>query len=1034
MTTNTKNPRPLSFHLAVGAAVLCLAAVGVLVVRALTTPPAASSNTGNAFESGRDIDILGEGGGARGLHIQIMDRDDRARLAAELRTDTIDPLAAQRYRVTNPRATLYLEDGRVVHIASDGGTLVMPDRAKAPETGTLKGNVVVRHFDALPSGRQPDPETDEPTITWRGATLSFDATLGEASTNEPFTLNSNTFEFKAADAKLLINQALERLERFTVRKGGTLVYFAEPLTPEPAEDPAQPDRDAGADTPRLAQDDTTPPDQHAAADTAPPPPLAPVITFYQGAMRDEIVLERGGQRIESDRLDLFARTIDNKLPEGAIASFSTPLGETPPNDTEPTADALGTPGDAQPESNDNTDATTNDPIEIAEADTDQSQPPPPDDATLSWTGVLEIRPLSAEPPELEANHLAARFTSEKSGVVSFSDALSQASGQAAVVEYAMTTQRLVLSGPSQERSVFITSPTIGEATMGRLEIPLATGHALVPGPFSVIAADGISRVDSREQANLIFAVRDGRLTGELLEVMCLGSARAADADASLEADFLHAFFKSDDTGDSRLRRLIARDGVRLADGHSASGTCDALDVTFDPNAKDPIPTTVDATGSVRFRDQTAKIDADHLFVNLRETEEGAIEVAKAWADGDVTFRQLADQIEITGDRLFADTDAEYIEVEHKSEDGNGTLARIARGQTVITGALVRLNGSLRTARVQGPGSFEHRAGKGEQASHILANWTEGMAFDDATGKLECLGDVEAIHEPDPLTRDTITAALVRVQLDPAGETTVTADASDDALALDAMSDDDRAIRTVYAAGQAYFGVGDTLATIESARYAAPANETFDLTTPTEHEPTNTPEPILERAFRLSGVEIISDNQAGTLDVPGRGRLFVADLRPVPENQTDSTERGAALFDWTGSLHADRTLGTAEMLDSVQMNHTRISDGSKAMLECARLRINFDPSENDRTETIFGGLRSAIADTNVYLRTDTRELTADLLEYNPDTGLAQALADSFNLVQILDRATGSPTTASAIIWNLTTDRVDIVDPSTITILR
>ncbi|VAX39906.1 hypothetical protein MNBD_PLANCTO03-1734, partial [hydrothermal vent metagenome] len=946
--------------------------------------------------------------------------------------ETIDPLQTQRYRVTQPRATIYLEDGRVVHITADGGTLVMPDRAKAPETGTLKGNVVVRHFDALPSGLQPDPERDEPSFVWRGTSLTFDATLGEASTNEPFVLTSATFRFEAADAKLLINQTLERLERFTVRKGGTLISFAEPQKTEKKDTTTQPE--TRPSTPALAQQTNTPREPAPTEPLAPSPPHEPVITFYQGVMRDGIILERGGQRIESDRLDLFARTIDNKLPEGAIPSLAVAKPETPP-------DRAGeTPAPLEQQNKDQADET---PAPLEET------PPARDDATLQWTGVLEVRPLSAEPPELEENHLAARFTAEQSGVVSFSDTLSQASGQAAVVEYFMTTQRLILTGPSQERSVFITSPTIGRATMGRFELPLATGNALVPGPFSVIAADGISRVDAREQTNLIFAVRDGRLTGELLEVMCQGSARAADADASIEADFLHAYFQQDETGDSQLRRLIARDGVRLADGEGAGGTCDTLEVTFDPNAQEPTPATVDALGNVNFRDQTAKIEADHLFVNLRETENGSIEVAKAWADGDITFRQLTDQIEITGDRLFVDADAEYIEVAYEGEDQE-TLARIVRGATIITGKLVRLNGSLGTATVQGPGSFAHRAGTGNEASSVLATWTEGMAFDDATGQLECLGNVEAIHEPDPLTRDTITAALVRVQLDPASETTAPLlatgetpdplDATGETIAP--RTDNDRAIRTVYAAGEAYFGVGDTLAVIESSRFApgvAPPVlpteklESQDSLT-SESGPEKRPERALERAFRLSGVEILSDNQAGTLDVPGRGRLFVADLRPIPEGEEASADRGAALFDWQGSLHADRARGTAEILEGVQMNHTRMSDAAKTFLECGRLRISFAPGEDDTPENIFGGLRSAIADTDVYLRTDTRELTADLLEYTPETGIARALAEGFNSVRILDRTTGSPTSASAIIWNLTTDRVDIVDPSTITIAR
>lgn len=162
------------------------------------------------------------------------------------------------------------------------------------------------------------------------------------------------------------------------------------------------------------------------------------------------------------------------------------------------------------------------------------------------------------------------------------------------------------------------------------------------------------------------------------------------------------------------------------------------------------------------------------------------------------------------------------------------------------------------------------------------------------------------------------------------------------------------------------------------------------------------------------------------------RLFVADLRaPAPEEQSDA-ERGAALFDWKGSLHVDRAAGTGQMLESVEMSHTRASDGAKTLLECARLRATFFPDGGD--EASLGGLRSAIADTHVYLRTDTRELTADLLEYDPDAGVARALADDAGRVRMLDRTTGAPMSAAALVWDLNTDRVDVVDPGTITIPR
>lgn len=1030
-------PKPPGFYAAVAAAAVCLLAVGIILARALTSAPnARHADADGAFARGTDSTILGQDAGARGLQIQVMDRTDRDRLSAEFRSETITPLQAQRYEVTQPRAVFYLDGGRIAHIRADAGTMVMPDRTQTPETGTLRENVVVRLFDASPDGSTPEPDHDEPAMVWTGNSLTFDTTLGEVSTTEPFVLTAPGYEFRARDAKLLINQALQRLELLTVRQGGTLVAYAVEDAPEP-----EPEREPQSES---EPQDTAPSGDPAAAaqdaPAAPTPPPPPVETLYQAVMRDEVRLDRAGQSIASDRLDMFARTIDNALPEGAIASvdFQPPESTAEPEPiSAPDAEATDTPPTATEPTRSNTDAASV--AEFTEA-TQTETPPPAADAVLSWTGVLEVRPLGNPPAELETNDLVARFTAERTGVVTFADAASDAHGQAATVEYGFSTQDLVLSGPSQESSVFLASPAIGEATMGRLELNLGTGTGVVPGPFSVATSDGIGHLDARERTTLLFAGRDGRVTGKLREAVCEGSVIASDSESSLKANFLHAYFDVGEAGGSNLRRLIARDGVRLDDGQGNGGTCDALDVAFAPNTDEPKPTSFDAQGSASFRDRTAKIDAEHLYATLRTPEDESLEVVKAWADGEVRFRRYTDQIDIRGERLFADLDAELLEVEHE-----GGMAMVARGSTVIDGESVTLHGIDGTAIVTGPGSFDHRTGKGDTAARVSASWTEGMAFDDASGLLEAAGDVHAINRPDPRTRETIAAAQLRVQLEPAAETAETATSDEESGSpLDSLGSEDRAIRTVYAASDAYLGMGESLATVESATFTAPLPEPAEPDDSEDAE--DQPEPPLERAFRLSGVEILSDNQTGTLDVPGRGRLFVADLRveqpeasetdPEPDDGSSSSDsqRGAALFDWAGSFHADRELGTAEMLDSVLMSHFNANDGSKAVLESNRLRITFAPGQSDQPEDLFGGLRSAIAQESVYLRSDTRELSADIVEYDPDEGIARALAEGFGVVRILDRLNGSPTTASAIVWDLTTDRVDVVDPSTIYIPR
>lgn len=1004
--------RSIGFYLAGSVALLCVIGVAVIFTRAMIAGDAGTADqgfedAGQAFE-GQDIR---EGFGASGLHVQVMDKDDRTRLAAELRSDTIEPLQAQRYRVGEPRATVYLDDGRIVEIAARSGSLVMPDRADAPESGRLSGEVVIRLFEKHADGRRIDPSVDLPAMVWEGEALTFDSTLGEVSTDQPFVLTAAEFEFRAADAKMLINQSLERLERFTVRRGGTIVQrplqvaMADPppeprVAGDPPPSPSVANGKAGAVQPTTAQADT--PEQ--------PAPPEPVTTFYQAAMRGDVTLARASQSIQSDRLDLYARTVNNKLPDGAIARFAP---------AESGADEAGQNRDegagtgAAVENEQPADQPT--PAQDEATDGGPASAPAestPDVSTLTWTGTLEVTPMASQPPELDSDDLFARFTSGASGVVHLADASSDARGRAALIEYGLTSQVLVLSGPGQQ-NIELTSSTMGVARMGHFVLPLATGMGNIAGPGEFVDPDG-GRIDWNSRADLIFHVAGGRIVGELREAICYGGAEASDAGASLQAEVLHAYFDTEIDGESRLRRVEARENASLTDGRGSGGRADGFTIAFAADSNgDPQPSSFEANGSADLRQPGARVRADHLHAQLRSDDQGDIEVAKAWAEGAVHFERFEDDIEIRSEHLYADVDAELLEVEglrDSDADTERAVAHVTRGQTTISGEWVRLHGTMRTADAKGQGSFEHRAGRGAERSHIFARWTEGMSYDDITGRLACVGGVHAVHEPDPLSRDIIDAELLRVDLAPLGETASETEAVDIA-SLEGAPSDDREVLRVHAGGGQMLGMPESLATVESARFAAGGGES----------------PTLERALRLSGVEIIADNTARTIDVPGRGRLFVADLR----EGTGEDDRGAALFDWEGSFHADRSTGEATMHQAVQMSHNRASDGAKTVLECGDLLVRFTPDADD--DAALGGLRSAIAERDVYLRTDEREIAAGFLHYEPDAGLARALAPSGGRVRIVD-SSGAPTSASAIVWDLTADRIDVVDPGSIVIPR
>src|SRR5690606_13206336 len=53
-------------------------------------------------------------------------------------------------------------------------------------------------------------------------------------------------------------------------------------------------------------------------------PAAPVETLYHTVFRDNVVLSQEGRELTADQLDVGARLLDNKLPEGGVGTRNLP--------------------------------------------------------------------------------------------------------------------------------------------------------------------------------------------------------------------------------------------------------------------------------------------------------------------------------------------------------------------------------------------------------------------------------------------------------------------------------------------------------------------------------------------------------------------------------------------------------------------------------------------------------------------------------------------------------------------------------------
>jgi hypothetical protein len=124
-----------------------LVSIGVLVFF-MVRPSGTSGSTASAPPPPDAIeDLLAPGAEqGRGMTIQIADKDDPTRLAAEVLAARYDPDGPMHRRVEEPRAWLFGEDGSTWYIEADRGRFFIPEGADTPREGFLDGNVRARRY------------------------------------------------------------------------------------------------------------------------------------------------------------------------------------------------------------------------------------------------------------------------------------------------------------------------------------------------------------------------------------------------------------------------------------------------------------------------------------------------------------------------------------------------------------------------------------------------------------------------------------------------------------------------------------------------------------------------------------------------------------------------------------------------------------------------------------------------------------------------------------------------------------------------
>lgn len=1024
------------FYGLVGAGAFALAAGGLIAVLALSSegPPAppvdadtpAPPDIRDALPQHASVGAMA----GKDLRVQMMDKEDPTRQSGELRAAVVDPMQLPgHYAVDKPQIWMFLKSGKTLYVRADSGQLVMPSRRQEPESGVLRGAVEIRLYDVLGVG--DESELGPPSIVAKTAMLTFDTTVPEMESPQPFTVEGRGIYFEGQTLRVLASQTRERLELVEVLRGGTLVY----TPPKQGTKQASNSRRPSAGASEFARSNSTATIVSASYQPAPESesrsaPAAgtiddaiPNIVNYLTTFSETVVVTQTSRILTGDRLDVWSRIVDGRLPEGAIGgSDPRDKGE----ETEPTKRAAAAPEEPAP-------LAQNNPAPSPATPLPPSEPPPDESVRLTWNGPMVARPLSNEPRELELDDVWLRVTADQTGIVTMDDNATGAEGRCALLDYAATRQELGIARSGAEGAT-LTMPDRGRITATRIEQNLATGVGHVPGAGTIESLEGDDPRDQNrpmarwsQSATFLFTAEDGRMTDQLQEAILDGEVLASSSGSSIGGDTLHAYFLPGDNQSPALSRARSTGNVLARDAKGNSIRSDTLDVAFKRTkpGDDPDPSVATAIGSVKVTSEKGEVVTAALVeAHLERDTKGNLNAHTARAE---------EWVEITTpDGRHAMTPLLMADVTNHVVDliGPGSLVSQTSESTatIASGDRIQLDGRSNAIEITGAGSFSHGPSQtvvDVGARAIEARWTDSMRFDDATGVLIARGDVNAVSNISGLERQTLEADSIDAKLEPAEQ--YSARVRD--TKRDGLPTPDREILFAQAVSDANAGRESR---IQAVYYALPTPEQL-LSGP--DVPSN---PRIERLFQAQGATITSDSAGGFIEIPGPGRMVVADLRPREQDAQASTSpvggssRGRSLFDWAGSMRYDRGPGVIRLSERASLVQRRLEDGGVLNVtgDVLEARVREVPASTESPEASFD-LTGVTARGNVVVteRVGTplmlkREILAAILDYDTVRATAEATAADGEAVTLFESDRGAPVRARSIFWDLAKDRIDI----------
>jgi len=1032
----------------IAAALLAAVFAGVIWYAISTAPAPAPRGGGGVFGDAEEIPTLEQLEEGASMLVTIADRDDPSRVAGTLEADQFEPIGAGKRRLRNPEAWIYARTGRAVRVTARTGVLLMPDPNEAPESGTLEGDVTIRVYASTGGAGIPAPADAVPELVAEfDKPVSFERRYLRLRSEGAFTITSARADFSGADLTVMLNDLKNRVELIEVGRGERIVLrpgAAAPVTRAPVRRGARiipvawqgvaADADPEIDPAADAEPGGATPEASGNDDGGSPIP-------YHAVLREAVRVELVGTGVlDADTLDIWANTLGGALPEGAIrdvrfkpgaeaaaapepardgdqqASDAAPASEQAPRvETDPApGPAVGPSPEPAPESGVGEKRSESEPIE-----SDGVEPTAAEDGSvvITWDGPLVVRPIGTDDAALADDDVVLEVA--RSGGVGFASADGAVVGSAPRVRYHATRAVLGMHGAEDGPGVELDARDAGALRARDLAADLRHGTIEIAtrGTLATAPGAGGPRAEIAWEESASFAIvrsDDGALTDRLSSAFFSGDVLGTRGDARVQAATLRATLSATARADSSLRSVeLSRGSVRADDG-SLSGDSIRLGLAPDPSGSGVTPTTLRARGSVVARSSEGRVEAGSLDAVLGRDGRGGVAVRRADAQGGaqgVAEYLGANDTTARGERLSVDPVSDMVVIA-------GENASAGQGGSTIFGDEIRINTRRRSVRVDGAGRFEHAivAQGRPTGGHLRVSWDESMRFDDALGTIACAGDVEAISTPDALTRDTLGAARIEIELSPAP----IADPVRMGPEPEIGGAPSRELIIARAFGRAVPGGGSEPARVESRTY----------------DPQNP-----ERAtgvMYLEGPRITADNERQTLRVPGAGTLLVMDRSARGDTGDDpgelrvgSTGPGLTRVTWEGSLDLERTSGLASARRDVFVRHKSLETARVSDLVCDELDARFTPMGAPETDGETGRgieLLGLVARGAVEFIDADRTLLADRAVYDAVDETLFASAEGDRMVTLRDASEPTPVSAASLLWDLVEDEIEIDAPS------